>query len=429
MSQLDFQYSHQIFYERCKGRLDCIRACPTRALRYRNNKIVFLKNFCINCGICLQICKEKVFVPDLDALEDSRAFEFQIVIPSPVLYTQFHENVHPLVIRKALRRIGFDEVVDQSRMNDEMNYALHHHLMESEGPRPLIGIHCPAVLRFIQVRYPNLVENIVPFEVPHELTAREVKREYSRKLGLSMDKIGITYISQCLARAVSIKKPVGSDKSWFDVIISIKDAYNVLLPEIIEIQKSKEPLLDEEFYFGRDFGFFSHITLFEDHEKCLYITGLDNIERILDDIESARLRNIQYIEALACLQGCVNGVFCVENLYIAGHNSAQLLKKFGSFILTRKEIDVDKIKERYRSGYYFLERPVLPRSTRQEGQDISMSIKRLRQKERIFSKLPQKNCGLCGSPDCKTFAEDCAYGEADIADCIFFKMNMKGTDR
>ena len=42
-------------------------------------------------------------------------------------------------------------------------------------------------------------------------------------------------------------------------------------------------------------------------------------------------------------------------------------------------------------------------------------------KERIFSKLPGKECGLCGAPDCETFAEDCARGESDMTDCYFFK--------
>jgi Predicted NADH:ubiquinone oxidoreductase, subunit RnfB len=35
-------------------------------------------------------------------------------------------------------------------------------------------------------------------------------------------------------------------------------------------------------------------------------------------------------------------------------------------------------------------------------------------------KLPQKDCGLCGSPSCASFAEDCARGEADVTECIFF---------
>jgi ArsR family metal-binding transcriptional regulator len=45
----------------------------------------------------------------------------------------------------------------------------------------------------------------------------------------------------------------------------------------------------------------------------------------------------------------------------------------------------------------------------------------MKQKERIFAKLPKKDCGLCGAATCETFAQDCALGEADLTDCIFFK--------
>lgn len=419
MSNMEFQYSHLIYDERCKGRLDCIRACPTKALRYRNKKIIFLKNFCINCGICLQICKEKVFVPDINVLEDSKAFEYQIVIPSPMLYTQFNKDIHPLIIHEALKKIGFNEVIDVSEINDELGFALKYHLNNTTGPRPLISIHCPSVLRLIQVKYPNLIEHISKFDVPQELAAREIKRATSKKLGITSEKIGITYISACLAKVVSIKQPVGAEQSWFDIAISLRHAYNKLLPEILEIQKLKKNNLSGNFYFGKDSGFFNHITLFEDNEKYLYVTGISNIMKIFDDIENGKLRNIQYIEPLSCLHGCVNGVFCVENPYIASHNSIQLMKKFG----VGKGLNETKVIEKYKKGYYFLESPILPRPTRLEQQDVSISIKRMRQKERIFLKLPQKNCSLCGSPNCEIFAEDCACGEADIANCIFFQMN------
>ncbi|MFC2136080.1 (Fe-S)-binding protein [Bacteroidota bacterium] len=32
---------------------------------------------------------------------------------------------------------------------------------------------------------------------------------------------------------------------------------------------------------------------------------------------------------------------------------------------------------------------------------------------------------MCGAPTCETFAEDCAWGEADLTDCIFFKISSQ----
>jgi hypothetical protein len=83
--------------------------------------------------------------------------------------------------------------------------------------------------------------------------------------------------------------------------------------------------------------------------------------------------------------------------------------------------DETEILEKYKEKYYFLGHQVLPRLTRSLSIDIATSIKRMKQKEKIYLKLPKKDCGLCGAPTCETFAQDCAQGEADLTDCIFFK--------
>jgi iron only hydrogenase large subunit-like protein len=417
MTTYQFYHSHQIVEGRCKGRLNCIRACPTRALRLRNNKLVFLKNYCIDCGVCIQTCPEKVFVPEMDGLDETNRFEFQIAIPSPVLYTQFGIDVHPTIIRAALKKLGFDEVVDPATMIEEVAFALRHHLNTMPGNRPLISSLCPSIIRLIQVSYPNLINYLSGFDVPREIVAREAKKSYSAKLGIPMEKIGTVFISQCMAKVVSIRQPAEKTRSWIDSAISIKDIYNMLLPEIMEFQKTGGGDLDAPYYYGKGTGLYNRISQGEDPERFLVVTGIDHIKMIFDDIENAKLRNIDFIEPLACMQGCASGVFCVENPYIAAHTSIQLSKKYGK----NPSFSTDAVVTRYDEGYYFMEHPVLPRPTRKAETDLATSIKRMRQKDRIFLKLPQKNCSLCGAPNCETFAEDCACGEAEITDCYFFK--------
>jgi len=40
-------------------------------------------------------------------------------------------------------------------------------------------------------------------------------------------------------------------------------------------------------------------------------------------------------------------------------------------------------------------------------------------RKEIFTKLPGINCGACGSPTCKTFADDVIQGELQLNDCVF----------
>ena len=39
--------------------------------------------------------------------------------------------------------------------------------------------------------------------------------------------------------------------------------------------------------------------------------------------------------------------------------------------------------------------------------------------EEIYNRLPQLDCGSCGSPNCREFAEDIVRGKAQERDCIF----------
>ena len=59
----DIKYYHEITIneDRCKGRLRCIKDCPTNALRSFENKITLMDDLCIDCGNCFQACPENVF--------------------------------------------------------------------------------------------------------------------------------------------------------------------------------------------------------------------------------------------------------------------------------------------------------------------------------------------------------------------------------
>ena len=40
----------------CKGCTNCIKHCPTQAIRVRNGKAVITTDQCIDCGECIRIC-------------------------------------------------------------------------------------------------------------------------------------------------------------------------------------------------------------------------------------------------------------------------------------------------------------------------------------------------------------------------------------
>ena len=393
-----------------------MRHCPTQAIRIKGGKAILSEELCVECGTCISVCPSGAIVPITDPVAELSHFKYKVVVPSPVLYSQFESNIHPYIVHQALKRLGFDEVVDAGASSAALARTLVKYMKKYRGRLPLISSHCPSMLRLIQVKYPDLVELVVPLDVPREVTAKEIRLSFPDKLGLKAEDIGIIYIAPCPAKIVSIKQPAEKARSWFDGVYSIKDVYSVLLPQIVAIKEGfAEKDVSKDFSFNAGWATLGGITRTVEMENWLAVSGLDHVMKILDDIENSKLRNIDFVEALACMLGCIGGKFNVESPYVARTNSIKQRAKYEHRIETNDE----EIEENLKKGYYFIENPILPRPTKYFDTDLETSIKRMKEKERVYKKLRQIDCGYCGAPTCMAFAEDYVRGEAKLTDCIF----------
>jgi len=50
----------------------------------------------------------------------------------------------------------------------------------------------------------------------------------------------------------------------------------------------------------------------------------------------------------------------------------------------------------------------------------------MKERERVYDKLKRIDCGCCGSPRCKVFADDFVRGDVELTDCIF--LSTKGQE-
>ncbi len=411
-----YYHAHKVDLEKCRGHMTCMRHCPTQAIRVKGGKAVISEELCIDCGTCISVCPAGAIVPITDPVAEISHFKYKVMVPSPVLYSQFDSNIHPYIIHLALKKLGFDQVVDVSTSSAALARALVKYMKKYRGRFPLISSHCPSMLRLIQVKYPDLVELVVPLDVPREVTAREIRKNLPAKLGLKPSDIGIIYIATCPAKIVSIKQPAEKARSWYDGVVSIKDIYSVLFPQVVAIKEEfDETQVPKDFSFNAGWVTLGGITQAVRIKNWLAVSGLDHVMKIFDDIENSRLRNVDFVEALSCMLGCIGGTFNVESPYVARANSIKQRAKYER----RIRVDDKDIEEKLEQGYYFLENPILPRPTKYFDTDLETSIKRMKEKERVYQKLRQTDCGCCGAPTCMAFAEDFVRGEVKLTDCIF----------
>jgi Na+-translocating ferredoxin:NAD+ oxidoreductase RNF subunit RnfB len=412
-------HSIKIVSEKCEGRMKCMRICPTQAIRVRDGKAMILEEKCIDCGECITVCPHNAIVPLTDPIGELTRFRYTVAIPSPALYAQFGREILPEKILSGIKKLGFDSAFDLALTCGEVSFAIQEYLRDYTGPKPLISNACPTVVRLIQVRYPELIDQIIPIEPPRELAAREIKKKLSKQLMVREEEIGAFYLTPCPVKMISIKQPAEKGKSYIDGAISISDIYGPLFSVMEELEKgSYRKALENICILGLGWAMVGGICRTLRLKNSMAVSGLAEILKVFDDIGRGKLRNIDFIEAYSCLQGCVGGSLTVENLYTSYNKILKLIETL-EFEQIKACPDIREVRKLYSQEYFFIKGKFEPRPLKPLDQDIARAIKKRKLKEEIYESLPKIDCGVCGAPTCLTFAEDMVKGEANLTDCIF----------
>ncbi len=413
METQKFFHSVTLDRDKCKGCINCIKRCPTEAIRVRNGKAKIIKERCIDCGECIRVCPHHAKKAIYDPLEVLTHFKYKIALPAPALYGQFNNLEDVDIVLNALIEMGFDEVYEVAKAAELVSDATRKILRENKLPKPIISSACPAVTRLIRVRFPTLIDNILPLNAPVELAARLAKEEAVKKTGLPPEKIGAIFISPCPAKVTAAKMSLGTEKSEISAVLAISEVY----PQLVKLMKNG-PELKSYAQAGKIGVSWATSTgeasaLLTDN--YLAADGIENVIRVLEDLEDEKFGNLDFIELNACNGGCVGGVLTVENPYIA-RTKLKRLRKYLPVSLNH----INRIPEEMKWDCDLEYSPIL-----KLDEDFKTAMVKMNEMEEIEASLPGLDCGSCGAPSCKALAEDVVRGFASIDDCIFrFRENV-----
>ena len=393
----------------CKGCTNCIKRCPTEAIRVRKGKAEIMTKRCIDCGECLRICPHHAKKAVYDDMNILKKFKYSIALPAPSLYGQFSKLESTAVLNAALPELGFDEVYEVSKAAELVSSATRKYIEAGQGKRPIISSACPTITRLIQIRFPDLLDNILPIITPSELSGLMAKKEAAKKTGLKIEEIGAIFISPCPAKVTTVNNPIGTEKSNLDGAIAIKEIYPLLInllnkSDSLSIQNAQSGSLG--FGWGCSGGEAS-ATL---DERYLAADGIENCIRVLESLENENLP-VDFVELNACPGGCVGGVLTVENPFISMVKLKSLRKNLPPVCNSLKDSSTPEYMKWNKSVDY---QPILELDS-----NISSAMEKLAEIDSISSQLMGLDCGSCGAPSCRAFAEDIVRGYSSINDCVF----------
>lgn len=418
MAPTKYYHSVQLNREKCQGCVSCVKLCPTEAIRVRNGKAEILADRCIDCGACASGCPYHAFTVKTDMLEGLSKFAYNIVLPAPSLYSQFPANVPLEDIWQGLQNLGFDEIFDVSLASEYIAKEIESYLKNYTGGRkPLISSTCPAVMRLIQVKFPELIKQVVPVLAPVEAAAIYVKREAAARKQLPTELIGVWFISPCPSKETNIRQSVDVQHTELTGSFSLSDIYGLLLKNM---GGEHELNVRTGSSYGLGWGTYGGELASAGITNGLAVHGIDNVYEILEQVSMNKMPQLDYVECNACQGGCLGGLLAAENKFVSESNLRQRIRQL------REQEPADRQKTMARtmvlqdfpaSAAY--RKRLVPRPMMQLDDDIMEAMKKFERMEEVLCSLPGLDCGACGAPSCQGLAEDIVQGKAHEIDCIF----------
>ena len=414
-------YKHSVLLDRdkCTGCTTCLRHCPTEAIRIKDGHAQINNERCIDCGECIRVCQQKAKRAVCSKLETMNRFKWKIALPAPSLYGQF-DNLDDIdYVLDGLLKIGFDDVFEVSKAAELVSAYTRLYLKTDGVKKPAISSACPVVLRLIGLRFPSLEENIIHMLPPMEIAAR-LARESAIKNHpeLKPDEIGVCFISPCPAKASYVKNGFADYKSQVDEVVSISDIYFLLINAMKKNDDIKS--LSESGMIGIGWASTGGEATAIFNDNYLAADGIENVNRVLDQIENGNIPQLEFIELNACTGGCVGGVLTIQNPYIAKAR----LQSLRRYLPVSQNFLTPEDSKYIPDSYIFNELPEYQPISRLSD-SMAESIRMMSDIQKLRKSLPGIDCGSCGAPTCRAFAEDVIKGLSVPEDCLISK-NRKG---
>jgi len=402
-----------------------MKVCPTQAIRVKGGKAELMPNRCIDCGECYRACPVDAIKVEQDDINLIFNFNKRVAIVPGVLLGQLSEEINPRQIYSVLMEIGFTHVCEVETGAEILKKVMAAYVKSNPETRPLISAFCPAIVRLIQVKFPSLVNHIIPLKPPLDVAGMYYKQLLMSQ-GANEDEIGLFYITPCAAKIAAVKSPVGEDKSIINGVINMDFAYNKVLTTVKQSKASSCILPDspnlsaEAILWSLTAGESSNMP-----GRSLAIDGINNVIEFLEELENEEVSDIDFLELRSCDESCAGGILTSTNRFFTAERLRNRAKSpvtsaapehdiIGYFEALNKNLRIDSIK---------------PRSMLKLDENIGGALEKMKKVNELMEILPYVDCGICGSPTCQSLSEDIVRQEAEISRCIFIQriLEQKGT--
>lgn len=406
-------HSVKITKEACQGCVNCIRVCPTEAIRVVDGEISIISELCIDCGECLRTCSRKALGVDEDNWNRLKEQSRCAVIADPSFFAQFTHYSAPSMLEDVLTANNVTLLMDEMEDAFDLSaYATAQLISRSQkASLPLISVYCPSVLRMIQSKFPELLSRIIPVCSPLELAADLWRMRTNSSAPL-------TLLAPCPAKITMVHEPQGRELSPIDTAVTVRRVARSIMADgdLPDAKAEKIKGRNNRWVnWARRGGEARHVQAFADKKlTVLAVSGMRNTLDVLQELELGRLRGVDFIECRVCDTGCVGGIGTADSRFLA---SLRLANMEVSWEVSGRELA--RAEELFAMDFWAVTQEYLPRPRLPLSNNLAEAMVKLQQMKEIYNGLPHIDCGSCGRPSCQAMAEEIVRGHGHATDCIF----------
>lgn len=404
----------KISKEACQGCVNCIKTCPTEAIRVIHGEISIIAELCIDCGECLRSCSRKALSIDDDDWGRIKEFARSAYVADPSFFAQFSHYGKPSSLEDVLAAQDMDILMDETEDAFDLSaYAVAQMINRlPKASMPVISVYCPAVLRMIQSRFPELLSRIVTVHNPLEIAADL----WRMRTGSS---IPLTILSPCPAKITMVRAPQGRDRSPIDYAVTVRKVARSIMAggrTESDITAVHAPQRNNRWIsWARRGGEARHVQAFSERRlNMLAVSGMRNTLDVLKELELGRLRGVDFVECRVCDTGCVGGIGTADSRFLANLRINNIDMDWN---ITDKEMA--RVEELSAMDFWAVKQEYKPLPKLPLSDNVSDAMVKLQQLKEIYNCLPHIDCGSCGRPSCQAMAEEIVRGHGSVTDCIF----------
>lgn len=389
----------------CQDCYKCVRQCPVKAIKIEDNSAQIVPELCVACGKCYRVCpvRAKQDRDDVARAKNMLAAGEKVYISLAPSWVAEFDSVTKEQLLTAIEKLGFVGVSETALGAEEVSAHLADFLSDKKDG-VYLSTACPAFVEYINKYMPDLTPNLTPVLSPLLSHCKMMRH----KLG---DDIKIVFVGPCIAK----KFEADRNADILNLSISFRDLrrwfreaginYHQIeaKPEIDFIYKRAE----EGRFYPVEGGMIETIRPYgkTNHVYMMQLTGLENIQRELENIRGTRPETPVFIECLACEGGCVNGP-CTRSHKSGFEKRARVLKDVVVSEKLGKRQPEEDIERQYE------QKPVDKREYDEE------QIRRVLAMLGKYTIEDEINCNACGYDNCRNFARAILDGKAEIDMCV-----------